>query len=53
MHDGSKQFLIEMKEEERCLPNSVPKFSLNLTKSFLNQKLVPRCNVVEEIAFSR
>lgn len=32
MHDGAKQFLIEMREEGRRLPNSVAKFSLNLIK---------------------
>ena len=33
--------LIDMREEERCLPNLVMKFSLISRKSFLNQRLVP------------
>lgn len=53
MLDGSKQFLFEMREEVRCLPNSVPKFSLNLINSYLNKRLVPWCIAVEDIAFSQ
>lgn len=39
MYDGSKAFINEVREEERCLTNSVTKFSQNWINRFL--RLVP------------